>query len=63
MSDVISQKDGRRWSVNSGGIQTLRRKYQVELDGNNLGVNAEATSFPGVPAIGSAHPNYPGLKV
>ena len=63
MADVIRQKDGRRWSVNSGGIQTLRRKYTVEIDGNNLGADAEAVSFSGVPAIGSAHPNYSGLKV
>ena len=63
MSDVTRQKDGRRWSVNSGGISTLRRRYQIELDGNNLGGDAEAISFSGVPAIGSAHPSYPGLRV
>lgn len=63
MSDTIRQKDGRRWSVNSGGIPTLRRKYTVELDANNLAANGETVSFAGIPAIGSAHPNYPGLKV
>ena len=63
MSDVTRQKDGRRWSVNSGGIQTLRRRYQIELNDNNLGGDAEAVSFSGVPAIGSAHPSHPGLKV
>ena len=60
---TVRQKDGRRWSVNSGGIQTLRRRYQIELPSNNLGADAEAISFSGVPAIGSAHPSYPGLKV
>ena len=60
---TVRQKDGRRWSVNSGGIQTLRRKYQIELPSNNLGADAEAISFSGVPAIGSAHPSYSGLKV
>ena len=63
MANVIRQKDGRRWSVNSGGIQTLRRKYTVELDTNNLAANGEAVSFAGIPAIGSAHPSYSGLKV
>ena len=63
MNSVIRQKDGRRWVVNSGGINTLRRRYQVVLDGNNLGADGEAISFPGVPAIGSAHPSYSGLKV
>ena len=63
MANEIRQKDGRRWSVNSGGINTLRRRYQVVLDGNNLGADGEAISFVGVPAIGSAHPNYSGLKV
>ena len=63
MSSGIRQKDGRRWSVNSGGIQTLRRRYQVVLDGNNLGADGEAISFVGIPAIGSAHPNYSRLKV
>ena len=63
MADVIRQRAGRRWTVNSGGIQTLRRPYQVEIDGAYLGANGEATSFTGVPAIGSAHPSYSGLKV
>ena len=54
---------GRRWLVNFGGMSTLKRKYVVELDGNNLGENAEALSFAGVPAIGSPHPVYPGVRV
>ena len=54
---------GRRWSVNSGGMSILKRKYVVEVDGSNLGENAEALSFAGVPAIGSAHPFYPGVRV
>ena len=60
---TVRQKDGRRWSVNSGGIQTLRRRYQVELADNNLAANGEAVSFTGIPAIGSAHPSFAGLKV
>lgn len=63
MADVIRQKDGRRWTVNSGGIKTLRRRYQVEVDGTSLGGDGEAIAFSGVPAIGSAHPNYSALKV
>lgn len=59
----VKQKDGRRWSVTSDGISTLRRKYQVVLDTNNLGSNGEGISFTGVPAIGSAHPSYSHLKV
>jgi len=63
MADTIVQRAGRRWSVDSGGIKTLRRPYQVQIDGAYLGANGEATSFTGVPAIGSAHPSHSGLKV
>ena len=57
MSQSTKQKDGRRWSVDSGGIKSLKRKYQVILD-DITGANGEAVSFTGVPAIGSVHPSY-----
>lgn len=55
-------KDGRKWSVDSSGVKSLKRKYQVVLDAVT-GENGEGVSFPGVPAIGSAHPSYQGLFV
>ena len=57
MSLSIKQKDGRRWSVDAGGIKSLKRKYQVILDAVT-GADGEAVSFTGVPAIGTAHPSY-----
>ncbi len=57
MSDIVKQKDGRRWSVDAGGIKSLKRKYLVILD-DITGANGEAVSFPGVPSIGTAHPSY-----
>lgn len=59
----VYQQDGRKWSVNSGGIPTLRRKYIVEPTAGVLSANGELVSIPGVPAIGSAHPNYSYLRV
>lgn len=55
-------KDGRKWSVDAGGVKSLKRKYQVVLK-EVTGADGEGVSFPGVPAIGSAHPSYPGLYV
>ena len=55
-------KDGRRWSVRSGGIPSLRRKYQVILDGITP-TDGETETFPGVPAIGSKHPLLKYLEV
>lgn len=63
MSAIIRQKDGRRWTVDGQGISNLRRQYTVELDSDYLAANGEGVSFTGVPAIGSAHPSYPGLIV
>lgn len=53
-------KDGRTWSVDSTGINSLKRKYTIILDTNNLGPNGEieALTAYGIPAIGSAHPMY-----
>ena len=62
MANVIKQKDGRKWSVKSSGIASLRRKYQIVLD-DIAGADGEAASFPGVPVIGSAHPSYSYLFV
>lgn len=62
MSNVIKQKAGRKYSVDSGGITTLKRDYIVVQDAV-MSADGEAVSFPGVPAIGSAHPTYTGLYV
>jgi len=62
-SPQVIQKDGRRWEVDSTGITTLKRPYQVVLTDNNLAANGEAVSFTGLPAIGSAHPSHAGLYV
>jgi len=58
-------KDGRKWQVDSDGINSLTRTYVIQLDTNNLGENAEIANFSayGVPAIGSSHPIYTYLKV
>lgn len=49
---------GRKWTVSSKGFDDLSREYLVRLDGGApLGPNGEIASFPGVPAIGSVHPN------
>ena len=62
MSTVSKQKDGRKYSVDSGGITTLKKDFIVVQDAV-MAENGEAVSFPGVPAIGTAHPSFPGLYV
>lgn len=62
MSNVVNQKAGRKYSVDSGGITSLKKEYQVIQDAV-MAANGEVVSFTGVPAIGSAHPSYPGLFV
>lgn len=62
MSTTI-QKDGRRWTVDGDGIKTLKREYVIVLDSNNLSADGESQEFPGVPAIGSAHPAHSELTV
>lgn len=59
------QRDGRTWSVDSNGINNLKRRYSIVLATNNLGANGEIESLDtyGIPAIGSAHPTYKGLVV
>lgn len=58
-------KDGRKWQVNSDGINSLTRTYVIQLDSNNLGENAEFINFAayGIPSIGSTHPSFSYLKV
>lgn len=55
-------KAGRKYSGDNGGLTSLKRDYIVILDAP-LAENGETLSFQGVPAIGSAHPSYPGLRV
>ena len=59
------QRDGRTWSVDTGGIRSLKRRYTIVLDTNNLGANGEIADLTtyGIPAIGSVHPNYSYLTV
>ena len=60
MSSITKRKDGRKYKVDFGGINSLRRKYQIVMDST---MDSETLSFSGVPAIGSAHPTYNYLFV
>lgn len=62
MATQSKQRAGRKYSVDSSGITSLKREYVVIQD-DVMAANGEAVSFNGVPAIGSAHPNFPGLIV
>ena len=62
MADVVKQKDGRKWSVDSSGVKSLKRRYQIVLDAVT-GADGEAASYTGLPAIGTAHPVHTGLFV
>ena len=57
MADSGHLKAGRNWSVSDKGIDSLKRDYIIKLDAVTT-TNGEGTTFPGVPAIGSAHPVY-----
>ena len=59
------QRDGRTWSIDSNGINNLKRRYVIELSTNNLGANGEFANLEayGIPAVGTAHPSYDYLKV
>lgn len=59
---TVKQKDGRKYQVDGSGITSLKRDYIVIQDAT-MGADGEAISFTGVPAIGSAHPNFSGLYV
>ncbi len=62
MADVVKQKAGRKYSVDSGGIASLRKDFIVIQDAV-MGADGEAATFAGVPAIGSVHPHHAGLYV
>ena len=53
-------KAGRSYKVNENGATDVSQKYQLTLD-SPLTISELPTSFTGVPAIGSAHPNRPGF--
>ena len=59
---TVKQKDGRKYQVDGSGIASLKRDYIV-IQNATMGADGEATSFTGVPAIGSEHPNHAGLFV
>lgn len=63
MANVSKLKDGRSWKVDDTGMKSLSRDYVVVLIDGVTGANGEDDSFPGVPAIGSKHPNHPELVV
>lgn len=52
-------KAGRSYKVDLNGASDVSKKYQVTLDAP-LNIDELPTSFTGVPAIGSVHPNRPG---
>lgn len=55
---------GRKWNVSSKGLDDLSREYLVKLDGGvPLTADGELATFPGVPAIGTAHPSITYLVV
>lgn len=60
MAQLTKRKAGRKYKVDSRGITSLSRPYQIILDDT---MDAETVSFSGIPAIGSAHPSYSKLKV
>ena len=62
MAIQVKQKAGRKYSVDSGGITTLKKDFIVIQDAV-MAANGETVTFSGVPAIGTAHPSYPGLYV
>lgn len=57
------RRDGRTWKVDSNGITELKRRYTLVLSSEYFPADGELTSFIGVPAIGSAHPEYSDLSV
>ena len=62
MATQAKQKAGREYDVYGSGISSLSRDYIVIQD-DVMAANGEKVSFAGVPAIDSAHPNFPGLVV
>ena len=62
MSIQSKQKAGRKYSVDSSGIPSLKKDFIVILD-DVMAADGEKLTFPGVPPMGSPHPSYPGLVV
>ena len=62
MATQVKQKAGRKYAVDGTGISSLSRDYLVIQD-DVMAANGEVVTFDGVPAIGTPHPNYPGLVV
>ena len=62
MSTEVKQRAGRKYSVDSSGISTLKKDFIVIQDAV-MSADGEVVSFPGVPEIGSAHTRFPGLFV
>ena len=62
MANQVRQRAGRKYSVNAGGIVSLKKDFLVVQDAV-MSEDGEVASFSGVPAIGSAHPLFPGLVV
>lgn len=62
MANQVRQRAGRKYSVDAGGIGSLKKDFLVIQDAV-MSEDGEVASFSGVPAIGSAHPLFPGLVV
>lgn len=62
MANQVRQRAGRKYSVDAGGIGSLKKDFLVIQDAV-MSADGEVASFSGVPAIGSAHPLFPGLVV
>ena len=62
MSTTSKQKAGRKYSVDQSGITTLKKDFIVVQDAV-MAADGEALTFPGVPAIGTAHPAFSKLYV
>jgi len=62
MANQVRQRAGRKYSVDAGGIGSLKKDFLVIQDAV-MSPDGEVASFSGVPAIGSAHPLFPGLVV
>jgi hypothetical protein len=56
---AVKQKAGITYGVDQNGARDIRERYQVVLS-RPLAAGEVITSFTGVPAIGSAHPQRPG---
>ena len=59
---TTKQKAGTRYTVNQNGAADIKERYQVVLTSPLL-AGQLITSFSGVPAIGSEHPQRPGYYV